>query len=134
MPITARILGLDALRLFCALCVVQGHLRLEALLFLNKLHGPPSLVHWTVFIFNAGIPIPSGPNAVIVFFVISGFCIHFPFRDAPAMNVPQYLIRRYIRVGIPAVVAAICLYICGFHSLQDSVLWSIICEVIYYTL
>jgi peptidoglycan/LPS O-acetylase OafA/YrhL len=91
-------------------------------------------VYWTDFVFNAGIPIPAGPNAVIVFFVISGFCIHFPFRSAETMNVKQFIVRRYLRVGIPAIVAAVFLFMAGFHSVQDSVLWSIVCEVIYYSI
>lgn len=131
---TARIRALDALRLICALCVVQGHLRLGSLLFLRHLHGPRQLVSAIQLLFNDGIPIPTGPNAVIVFFVISGFCIHFPNRTAKSIDFRQFLIRRYLRVGIPALVAACFLYEVGFHSLQDSVLWSIACESIYYTL
>ncbi|HEY8286023.1 MAG TPA: acyltransferase [Chloroflexota bacterium] len=129
-----RILGLDALRFLCALCVVQGHLRLSGYLILDHLHGPSGLVYWVTVAVNQGIPIPNGPNAVIVFFVISGFCIHYPYRNAKKLNFRQFIVRRYIRVGVPAVVAGIFLYQSGFHSLQDSVLWSVLCEIIYYSI
>ncbi|HVA91884.1 MAG TPA: acyltransferase [Chloroflexota bacterium] len=129
-----RILGLDALRFLCALCVVQGHLRLSGYLILDHLHGPTSLVYWVRVVVNQGIPIPNGPNAVIVFFVISGFCIHYPYRNEKKLNVRQFMVRRYVRVGVPAVVAGFFLYRTGFHSLQDSVLWSVLCEMIYYSI
>ena len=129
-----RILGLDALRFLCALCVVQGHLRLGGTLVLDRLREPHDLVRMIRIAFNQGFPIPTGPNAVIVFFVISGFCIHFPYRNATHINFQQFIVRRYLRIGIPAVVAAFLLYNTGFHSLQDSVLWSILCEAIYYSL
>jgi peptidoglycan/LPS O-acetylase OafA/YrhL len=129
-----RIVGLDALRFLCALCVVQGHLRLGGYWILDRLQGPPSLVQAVRVAFNQGLPIPTGPNAVIVFFVISGFCIHFPYREQRRLDARQFMVRRYLRVGLPALVAAVLLSLTGFVSLQDSVLWSIICELIYYSL
>lgn len=129
-----RVRGLDALRFLCVLCVVQGHLRLGGYLILDRLKGPHDLVHYVRVAFNQGMPIPTGPNAVIVFFVVSGFCIHFPYRNRRRLEVKQFLLRRYIRIGLPALLAAVLLYNTGFKSLQDSVLWSIICELIYYSL
>jgi peptidoglycan/LPS O-acetylase OafA/YrhL len=129
-----RIRGLDALRFLCALCVVQGHLRLGGYLVLDKLHGSGMPLHMIKVAFNQGFPIPTGPNAVIVFFVISGFCIHFPYAHQKTLNFSQFLVRRYVRVGLPAILAAVLLYNTGFHSLPDSVLWSVICEIIYYTI
>lgn len=129
-----RIRGLDALRFLCALCVVQGHLRLGGYLVLDRIHSSAKIVNYIKIAFNQGFPIPTGPNAVIVFFVISGFCIHFPYRNGRVPDFQQFLVRRYLRVGIPAAVAAVCLYLTGFHKLQDSVLWSVLCEMIYYSL
>jgi len=129
-----RIVGLDALRFLCAMCVVQGHLRLGETLVFERLERPGHLVRTLRMLYNQGLPVPTGPNAVIVFFVISGFCIHFPYRHGRRVQARQFLVRRYIRIGLPALVAAVLLYISGFHSLQDSVLWSILCECIYYSL
>ena len=130
----SRIVGLDSLRFLCALCVVQGHLRIGETLVFERLEKPGHLVRTIRMLYNQGLPVPTGPNAVIVFFVISGFCIHFPYRHGKRVPIRQFLARRYIRIGIPAAVAAVLLYISGFHSLQDSVLWSILCECIYYSL
>jgi len=129
-----RIRGLDALRFLCALCVVQGHLRLGGYLILDQLRYPRELVRYVRIAFNQGMPIPTGPNAVVVFFAISGFCIHFPYRNGRKFIFRQFIVRRYLRVGLPAIVAAVMLYNTGFHVLQDSVLWSIICEMIYYSI
>src|ERR1035437_3963787 len=130
----SRILGLDSLRFLAALCVVQGHLRVGGFLFIDRLREPSPFAHYLQVAFNQGFPLPTGPNAVVVFFVISGFCIHFPHRNEARIDFREFMVRRYIRVGLPAVVAGYLLYNTGFHSLQDSVLWSIICELIYYSL
>lgn len=134
MPLTTRILGLDALRFLCALCVVQGHLRLGGYLILDRLDQPHPLVHVVRKAFNMGFPIPTGPNAVIVFFVISGFCIHFPQRSGRRITLRQFIVRRYIRIGLPALLAAALFYRTGFYNIQSTVLWSVVCEIIYYSL
>ena len=83
-----------------------------------------------------------GTPAVIVFFVISGFCIHLPYRGDGKMQVGRYYLRRYTRILIP-VAAAVGIYrsvgqqfvFWGEHSiLWQSPLWSLLCEEIYYAL
>lgn len=91
------------------------------------------LVHgWQSLVFGA--------PAVICFFVISGFCIHLPFRGGRNLPVGRYYARRYIRILIP-VAAMIAIDrltggrdpILGRQSvLWTSVLWSLLCEEIYY--
>jgi hypothetical protein len=49
----------------------------------------------------------AGVPAVIVFFVISGFCIHHPFRAPGSFQLLPYLTRRYVRIGIPLVAAVL---------------------------
>jgi peptidoglycan/LPS O-acetylase OafA/YrhL len=84
-----------------------------------------------------------GPPAVIVFFVISGFCIHYPFaenaRRCPILN---FYARRYLRILIP-VAFTVAMFkilipetvIIGQDSiLWHSTLWSVLCEEIYYAL
>jgi peptidoglycan/LPS O-acetylase OafA/YrhL len=78
-----------------------------------------------------------GPAAVIVFFVISGFCIHYPFRRAssvPAL-LPFYA-RRYLRILIPIAAAITISRPLGIQldMLGPSILWSLLCEEIYYAL
>src|SRR5260370_1171252 len=81
-----------------------------------------------------------GTPAVIVFFVISGFCIHLPFIGSETISIGRYYLRRYTRILIP-VAGALCVYrlfgqhliFWGEHSvLWESPLWSLACEEIYY--
>ncbi len=126
---------LDALRFCLAFWVVMGHFGVFPLFAgidmatgygRNLVHGWRSLV-W-------GIP------AVVGFFIISGFCIHLPFRNQEKLSTGRYYARRYIRILVP-VAAAIAITrltgdrmaIFGKHSvLWNSVLWSLFCEEIYY--
>jgi peptidoglycan/LPS O-acetylase OafA/YrhL len=83
-----------------------------------------------------------GPPAVIGFFVISGFCIHYAFAD-PRTPMPwvRFYLRRYLRIGLPilAVILICSLYLrsgvmlLGKNSiLWNSTLWSLLCEELYY--
>ena len=128
---------LDALRFVLAFWVAVGHYKMIPL-FGDATVGF-GLWHlfkrgWNTFVF--------GTPAVIVFFVISGFCIHLPFRGSTKIDVFRYYVRRYTRILIP-VAAAIVVYrfmgkhliLRGEHSiLWDSPLWSLLCEEIYYAL
>ncbi len=77
----------------------------------------------------------NGPAAVIVFFVVSGFCIHFPNRNGLIVTSwKAYYARRYLRILIP-MTAAVALAIplkMEFGLFTDSILWSLLCEEIYY--
>ena len=128
---------LDALRFVLAFWVAVGHYEMIPLfgsastgtgLWLLFKHG------WNTIVF--------GTPAVIVFFVISGFCIHLPFRGSSKIDVPRYYMRRYTRILIP-VAAALVVYrligakltLRGEHSiLWESPLWSLACEEIYYAM
>jgi peptidoglycan/LPS O-acetylase OafA/YrhL len=81
-----------------------------------------------------------GVPAVIGFFVISGFCIHLPFRHDEKLPVGRYYARRYVRILIPVIGALAIDRLAGSHDpifgrhsvLWESVLWSLLCEEIYY--
>lgn len=124
-----RIGGLDTIRFVSASVVLLGHLNL--LVFPNvPRHGLGKALHGLHgVLFN-------GPAAVIVFFVVSGFCIHYPFRDARQLNVSMYLSRRLIRIGLPSLAfIAYSLWVLSSNPFTTStVLWSIQCEIIYYCL
>lgn len=122
--------GLDTLRFICAGSVVLSHLG-----------GPPvgallsRIPHFGREIqgaFNNCFP---GAPAVIVFFLISGFCIHYPFASSEkSFNALSFLTRRLLRIGIPIVVALALLPSIGlgFKELNGAILWSLICEILYY--
>ena len=79
----------------------------------------------------------NGPAAVTVFFVISGFCIHLPNRRGVAIRSwKTYFTRRYVRILIPMTVAIVLSLGVGVKLglFSDSILWSLLCEEIYYLL
>lgn len=127
--IVGRVSGLDSLRFLLALWVVIGHigsfpLHFDKSNFLGKL---ASSLYANAF---------SGPAAVIVFFVISGFCIHYPFRNGRHLEVVPYFARRHIRIWIPILAAVLIGQTIGVKIgiLQDSILWSLVAEEIYYVI
>jgi peptidoglycan/LPS O-acetylase OafA/YrhL len=82
-----------------------------------------------------------GPPAVIAFFVISGFCIHYPYcKGERRVLIERFYARRYIRIVLPvlAILAAFKVMfpetvIFGNDTiLWHSTLWSVACEEIYY--
>jgi peptidoglycan/LPS O-acetylase OafA/YrhL len=122
---SARISGLDSIRFICAVIVLLMHAPLSFPASLGVLNS------FYAVLFN-------GPAAVIVFFVISGFCIHISQAKNKSYHVDilPFVTRRLIRLGIPAVAAAILYFYCGADLAYPAfgVLWSIICEGIYYLL
>lgn len=129
---------LDALRFLLALCVVIGHAGMP------PLFGPVGQIDTVAdFMARAWRTSVYGPAAVIAFFVISGFCIHYPFAatDKPCL-IARFYARRYIRILVP-VMGTVLLFKLAFPDtvivgngsiLWHSMLWSIVCEEIYYAL
>jgi peptidoglycan/LPS O-acetylase OafA/YrhL len=137
-PLAARLPHypvLDALRFVLALWVAIGHYEVFPLF---TWVDPDT--HWGRLITHGWNTVVFGTPAVIVFFVISGFCIHLPFRGERKLEIGRYYLRRYTRILIP-VAGALCVYrlsgqhmrLLGEHSiLWESPLWSLLCEEIYY--
>ncbi|HEY9721698.1 MAG TPA: acyltransferase, partial [Oscillatoriaceae cyanobacterium] len=123
-----HVAGLESIRVVCALWVMLSHLPLAPFYaFLPASWQPHAL--WFE---KAAI---SGPAAVIVFFVISGFCIHYPYRHAAQLPIARFLVRRYVRILLP-LVAAVWLGAWLHYSLRDfesTILWSLFAELLYYT-
>ena len=145
----SRIEGLDSIRFICALWVFFSHCGGIPLVEGADPHHPAGwLIRGVYGAFYCG------PAAVIVFFVVSGFCIHFPYRDGKTVPVLSFLARRYIRIGIPAAVAMGLAALVGMESLllhrssfalsleslrkvndrDVAIIWSLVCELIYYTI
>lgn len=128
----ARVVGLDAIRALCAIWVVFTHTESPPILAgIDKSHRLGWLINGIYGnLFN-------GPAAVIVFFVISGFCIHA--MHAASLRIPsltEYVLRRYVRIMVPMAAVIAISFGMGrpLSILQGSVLWSLICELVYYTL
>ncbi len=81
------------------------------------------------------IHIVAGEAAVLGFFVISGFCIHYPFRNGKRPNLWIYYPRRHIRILIPCFSAFVIAALIGvsLYPFDKSNLWSVVCEEVYYT-
>jgi peptidoglycan/LPS O-acetylase OafA/YrhL len=115
----ARVLPISSLRFVLALCVVIGHFGLP-IGPLNEMPSRARTAHRNLLC-----------GGVIVFFVISGFCIHFPNRNGLAVKSwRMYFARRYLRILIPMSVA-IALSVplkMQFGLLSYSILWSLLCS------
>ena len=120
---------LDAIRFFAALWVVIGHYGGFPIGSKQQMGAFSAYAHG---IYNNFF---SGPAAVIVFFVISGFCIHFPFRQINHIPLLNYFTRRFIRILVPMGCAMVVARPAGvpMFLFRDSVLWSLFAELIYYT-
>jgi peptidoglycan/LPS O-acetylase OafA/YrhL len=133
-----RFYVIDALRSVLALCVAIGHLGMF------PLFGPSGQPDAFWDLAARGFrTLVFGPPAVIAFFVISGFCIHYPFAATKhRCPILPFYARRYIRIVIP-VAATLAIFkivfpatvIVGADSiLWHSTLWSVLCEEIYYAM
>lgn len=81
----------------------------------------------------------TGMPAVIVFFVISGFCIHYPYVASP-LPVQAFYCSRLMRI-LPVALLGIALArisghpdLPGFSFTGQYILWSVNCELWYYFL
>ncbi|CAN5425521.1 acyltransferase [soil metagenome] len=122
-----RVRGLDSIRFICAFVVFMGH------------GGAPRLFGdvsgFREVVSNLYTSLWAGPAAVIVFFVISGFCIHYPFADsAQSINLPSFYARRFLRILIPMAVIIPIAEMRGlpFSKFNLSILWSLVAEMVYY--
>ena len=131
-----RLAGLDSLRFIAAIWVVFAHLGFLPILDLfdqTQPHG--KLLRGIIGNMFAG------PPAVVVFFVISGFCIHYPFRNTDRPPFLRYLARRYIRIAVPALLGWLFIEKLApgndamhLSASSNTVVWSLVAEAIYYTI
>lgn len=118
--------GLDSLRFVLAGIVFLSHLN-------NPYHD--LLVASPHFVLRlAGMLLGvlfSGVGSVMAFFIISGFVIHYPYKDKYPETVP-FLVRRWVRIAAPLIVIALLAKMFNVFSVIP--IWSLYCELIYYTL
>jgi peptidoglycan/LPS O-acetylase OafA/YrhL len=127
-----RLGGLDSIRFICAAIVVFAHT------------GQPPLregidtTHPVGRILDGVLGnLWSSAAAVIAFFVISGLCIHYAYAGTNRIpRLREYFARRYIRILIPALAAILVSALVGLKLslFEDTILWSVAAELIYYTI
>ena len=132
-----RVAGLDSLRGVLALWVVFSH---------SAGYGSLSFGQWSnhflrrlAWLFQISF---NGQAAVVLFFVISGFCIHWPVACSGSLHTGRFLARRFIRIGLPLIGALVFGWCCGWRIHLARVpyepgvlgvpLWSLWCEMLYY--
>lgn len=131
---TRLVCGINTLRGLCAICVLLCHF------------GPPLPIVIDKYTWlNIGYrairaflySLMNGQAAVIIFFIISGFCIHLPqIKSLRIGHLRQYYIKRLVRILVPLGVGIACsafVGVCGL-DFDNSVLWSLVCEIFFYFL
>lgn len=129
--IMKHVKGLDTIRFIAAIWVVFGHFRPVSLdLYIDKSNWlGKSIVGVNNNLF-------CGPAAVIVFFLISGFCIHYPYSQTAKFEIIPFYLRRYIRIGLPLIIAVLLAKPMNVELslFKKTILWSLFAELFYYTL
>ncbi|EJM98527.1 acyltransferase [Herbaspirillum sp. YR522] len=126
---------LDGVRFLCALWVVFSHLGAPPVFRVLSETMQGRVADYLVLAQRGFGVTFNGTAAVVAFFVISGFCIHYPYANGKRLRVPaSFYLARGTRIGIPTLVAL------AFAStlpngLRDmGVVWSLYAEAIYYFL
>jgi len=108
-----RFVELDSLRGLAALMVVFQHLQL---LWETDTHAVSSSAILGIFL---GLTRPFGSEAVILFFVLSGFVLSLPAVNGKPQSYSTFLIRRIFRIYIP-YLAAIAVSVAGAFWLHGA--------------
>jgi len=118
--------GVDSIRFILALIVLLSHF--EDPYMKLCLQSPSQPVRIIGFLLAN---VFDGTAAVIAFFIISGFVIHYANKSG-IKSLSTFYIRRFSRIMIPLLV----IYLIGikFNHPDKSVIWSLICELIYYAI
>jgi peptidoglycan/LPS O-acetylase OafA/YrhL len=99
----------DTFRGLAAMWVIIYHSRVDLWVGFHEIHNAPGvysgfdrLLAWLSF------PAACGGSAVMLFFLISGFCIHLPYAaNSRPFDPAQYGIRRAFRILPPYLFAVI---------------------------
>ena len=100
---------IDFLRGISCIGIVLYHVRVDLWIGWNAISSSPEsfslfdrLTAWL------SVPIPFLRSSVMLFFLISGFCIHYPYAaNGRKLELKPYAIRRFLRIYPPYFVAVI---------------------------
>jgi peptidoglycan/LPS O-acetylase OafA/YrhL len=124
---TGWVEGLDSVRFILACIVMLSHTQNPFIAGFKN--SGNALLRFVGIIVNH---MYCGVAAVIAFFVISGFVIHYPNKNATNIDIVPFLTKRWVRIGLPLIAIGIfASYNNIFYLLP---VWSLYCELFYYTL
>lgn len=131
VPAPRRVRGLDSLRFFAALWVVFAHtLWFPPIALLDRAEPFQRML--------AGLwgNLFCGVAGVMVFFVVSGFCIHYPQAIGKKFQLLPFYTLRFLRIGIPLGASLGVCALVGFSTsyFSNKILWSLYAELIYYAI
>lgn len=102
MTATHRIDSLDGLRGVAASIVLVHHSLMPASSFAGIVAGaPPSGATQWLLTYTPLRIVWAGPEAVWVFFVLSGFVLVRPYISERRLDTPRYYLRRFVRLYLP---------------------------------
>jgi len=102
-----RIIELDSLRGLAAISVVIGHYLGIYEVFASNTQelGMNSLVNWVKY--TPLHIIYAGHEAVLLFFILSGFVLSLPYLTGNKQNLISFYIKRIFRIYVPVIVMVI---------------------------
>jgi peptidoglycan/LPS O-acetylase OafA/YrhL len=97
------------LRGLAAFGVVLYHVREDLWVGWNALRGSASVTSFDKAAAWLSIPTPFLGSGVILFFLLSGFCISLPYvgNNGRKLNLEEYAIRRFLRIYPPYLIAVV---------------------------
>jgi peptidoglycan/LPS O-acetylase OafA/YrhL len=120
-PKGRRLSELDSLRGLAAMSVVLSHF--ASIWKIDAMSGS-SLVAKRLFVYSV-YPVAAGREAVILFFILSGFVLSIPAIDCRAQRYSVFVIRRIFRIYLP-YLGALALAVLGditFHGYIAHSIW-----------
>jgi peptidoglycan/LPS O-acetylase OafA/YrhL len=118
--------GIDSIRFILAFIVMLSHF--DNVYATALKHSSNSLLRYGGYFLSNAF---DGIAAVIAFFIISGFVIHYPNKNGIG-SLKEFWIRRFLRILIP--LSVILIIGIQFNHPEKTVVWSLFCELIYYGL
>lgn len=124
-----QIRGLDSIRFFSALWVALSHGAAPPVF--ENIDRSQGMVRLLGAMFDT---LFCGQAGVILFFIISGFCIHYPQACGRLLHVPSFYARRILRIALPLAAALFCMRMWARDATNffQLVTWTLVCEVVYY--
>lgn len=123
-PKNKWIKGVNSIRFILAFIVMLSHYENPFYLLIANSEKLKPYAELALTLFN-------GVAAVIAFFIISGFVVHYTAKNQ-IRNWKSFLLKRYIRILFPLAIVFLLGY--PLNHPEKGILWSLICELVYYTI